>query len=165
MIRGVPAENETLDANLLVCWHRAAPVWREMRPLTPARREIMEASTAADCTLSSRGPNSFHSLMRGFFVRRKRSERTLPGGMTSNAPAVTRLSHGIYQVRCFLSPSVERRILEPVCSLNNVQTYALQKSSVPPTSPFDYMQKKNQTKKQVRLLSWKERTAVSGLGN
>lgn len=157
--------NQTLDANLLVCWHRAAPAWREIHPLTPVRQEIMEPSSAADCTLSSCGPNLFHSLIRGFSAQE--AERVNPPRWDDvHAPAVTRLSHGIYMVIRFLSPSVERRILERVWVLNNVQSYACKILRAANISIWLHATKQMRPSHgEVRLLLWKEQTAVSRLGN
>lgn len=71
-----------VDANLLVSWHRMAPAWREIHPLTPACHEIIEPCTVPDCMLSWCSPNLFHSLIRGF-VCRKGTDWAVPGGMTS----------------------------------------------------------------------------------
>lgn len=156
--------DETLDANLLVCWHRAAPAWREIHPLTPARQEIMEPSLAADCTLSSCAPNLFHSLIRGFCAQE--AERVNPPRWDDvHAPAVTRLSRGIYIVRCFLSPSVERRILGRVWVLNNVQSYACKVLCAADISIWLHAKKQmHPSQGEERLLLWKEKTAVSRLG-
>lgn len=71
-----------VDANLLVSWHRTAPAWREIHPLTPACQEIIEPCSVPDCMLSWCSPNLFHSLIRGF-ERRKGNDWAVPGGMTS----------------------------------------------------------------------------------
>lgn len=69
-------------ANLLVSWHRMAPAWREIHPLTPACHEIIEPCSVPDCMLSWCSPNLFHSLIRGFDCR-KGTEWAVTGGMTS----------------------------------------------------------------------------------
>lgn len=71
-----------VDANLLISWHRTAPAWREIHPLTPACHEIIEPCSVPDCMLSWSSPNLFHSLIRGF-VCRKGTDWAVPGGMTS----------------------------------------------------------------------------------
>lgn len=71
-----------VDANLLVSWHRTAPAWKEIDPLTPACHEIIELCSVPDCMLSWCSPNLFHSLIRGF-EHRKGTDWAVPGGMTS----------------------------------------------------------------------------------
>lgn len=71
-----------VDADLLVSWHRTAPAWREIHPLTPACHEIIELCSVPDCMLSWCSPNLFHSLIKGFECR-KGTDWAVPGGMTS----------------------------------------------------------------------------------
>lgn len=108
---GLLGGNEAADANLLVFWHRTAPAWREILPLTPVCQEIIEPCSVPDCMLSWCRPNLFHSLIRGFVCRK--GTEWVPGGMTSTSTScchadVTWNLNG----QIFLSPSVGR------CSYN-----------------------------------------------
>lgn len=74
--------NEAVSATRLFFWHRMAPAWWGIDPLTPACPEIIEPYSVPDCMLSWCGPNLFHSLIRRF-VCRKGTGWAVPGGMTS----------------------------------------------------------------------------------